>query len=1471
MARHKKVSFGIVLFFALTLVIGLFAGCESKAGSKGEDFSLIENDRAAVIVCEGTNAPHKAEEGEEWPGVARAAYDLQSDVEKITGVKPVVTKQLKGRTDYAVIVGTLTRSDAIDEIAALGKIDASKIAGKWESYIVKTVQDPFGDGSVKTALVVAGSDKRGTIYGIYSVSEMLGMTPWEFFADSVPAHRDNLVLASDFEKVGEEPDVQYRGIFINDEECLELWARSLDEGKHLGPNLYEKIFELLLRVKANYLWPGMHACSDAFSDYVENPVNADYYGIVIGTSHCDMLMRNNLNEWSSFVSEYKAAHPEYQGEIVYDYTVNPEIVREYWTISVRENKDYEVQWTLGMRGAHDEPFTASRINEAPWYGNKNMLMEQIIADQREILKRELNNPTLEDVFMMFIPYKEVQELYNNGLRIPDDVTIMWADDNHGFIRNVPNEAERARSGGLGVYYHNSYWGPDNESYMWVNSMPFTFVYEEMSKAYSYGVKKAWILNSGDTVPYMPEIEFFMDLGMRVSEYPKDAVYETYVHKMAEREFGAEFAEELTTIYKEYTQMTNVRKLEQMSVDLFSPAYGDEMERRAAQYKKLYDLAEDVYERIPARQRDCFYETILFEVRCAYYINAEFYYAHKGNVAYAQGRYATAHNAYNLSLEYNEMRKDELSYYNNILQGGKWKNLMDPENYHSPVMSGFASGSPAFKLGETAPGFIVEGESVEQADSVLTFENYAQGRKYIDVFNKGAGSFTFKVEADKDFVIIGDYDDRVTDEQRVWIEIDWGKLKGSDSATITITANGVKKEIALTAIVDGFELGEKTYVEQDGYVSIEAEHYSASRETPVTYWETIKDLGRVSGDMVRAVSKTLVGYGERSFEQSAPYLEYDVYFKSTGTFETEVYRLPSLNSLGRVRFAVSLGGGRPVIIEGERDYGTNNPAWEEGVFTQIIKHELTLTVEKAGLNKIRLYMLDPFITIDKLVVYTSEKQPSYFGPLESYNTTYNTSPAQKAKYDRFYESAEYVLPQGYDIARDYGTGAFVEQNGVIAIETEAAELGTQETGAWKQGRWLVARTDAGISMRTEDLREDFDSRWEEDAPTLNYKIVVREAGTYNLWLNLNCPSPRSSCYAIGVDGRYCFVIADFNWSREEVFMWRKSGVPVELSAGEHVFTVYCSQDGVAIDKLYLTRTNETPNNEMFVQSPRSGVTSSVEGALVDAAQRSLLAAAISEAGNYYNIVVGEGVGMYGVEARAVLMNALDGAYALLNATYALDGAEVSSAVSALRAAIKQLHDSRIMTDGSRDYLVYETYDEMIAGLLPYGFAFDSRNLTPDVAVKEGENGDKYFNIRAFSEQKSIESAFVRYDFAPQAQSLTMEARMSFNEAEWGSLYLRSAGGENAVCVAFEYAYNTYNIVAYDRGVKRVIASYERNVPVTVKVVADVAANTFDVYVDGELRADDFLFRSDAEEIGSVVFGSAARDCDLRMYELKVYAE
>ena len=283
----------------------------------------------------------------DFPAVVRATGDLRADVQRVAGVAPVIKNSTTGLSATAIMVGTLGKSPAIDALVAAGKLDTAGVTGKWESAVIQAVANPVP--GVTRALVIAGSDRRGTVYGIYELSQRIGVSPWYWWADVAPTPATTITVDGSLFKQG-EPSVKYRGIFINDEENFSTWAGRVESGKKPGPETYKKIFELLLRLKANFMWPAMHPVSDEFNKYPENAANADAYGIVMGASHPEMMLRNNVKEWGPWAK----AH----GSPSYDYSVNPETIYDYWDARVQTNGKYENGYSVGMRGEHDSGLVA---------------------------------------------------------------------------------------------------------------------------------------------------------------------------------------------------------------------------------------------------------------------------------------------------------------------------------------------------------------------------------------------------------------------------------------------------------------------------------------------------------------------------------------------------------------------------------------------------------------------------------------------------------------------------------------------------------------------------------------------------------------------------------------------------------------------------------------------------------------------------------------------------------------------------------------------------------------------------------------------------------------------------------------------------------------------------------------------------------------------------------------------------------
>lgn len=1477
----------ILLFLIMALIITALVSCTSEETSAdstadgssspttsstddpsivGKRFDLFA-DKNLCILAEGVADPD-ATEGE-WPGVVRAAGDLKQDIIDVCSLDPlVVSSKSELRGNNIIIVGSLDKGTTVKALAKAGKIDTSRVEGKWESYQLQVVSDPFDDGRYDSALVIFGSDKRGTIYGIYELSEMLGVSPLKYFADSVADKKTSFTLKEDYVFYCDEPAVRYRGIFLNDEEQLEFWARKLDGDLNMGPNVYLKIYEMLLRMKANYLWPAMHVCVEAFNNFPENPKNADYYGIVIGTSHCDMLLRNNLNEWDAFKAAYRA-ETGYTGTISYDYTVCPEIVQEYWRRSVRANKDYEVQWTLGMRGAHDEGFTAVNLNKAPWNGDSTKLLEQIIEDQRQILREELNNPTLDGVFQVFIPYKEVQAIYNEGLELPDDVMIMWADDYHGFIRNLPNDDERARSGGHGVYYHNSYWGPDDESYMWLNTMPLTLFYEEMSKAIRYDADTAWVINVGDIKPGEISMEFLLDYAFHANEYNDENVY-TFIEKWAKREFPDADIDLIVSIEKRLAQYTNARKLEHMKVDLFTNVhFNDEFEKRLSDYKKLLDDAEKVYASLKDSKKAAFYETVLYQVRCAYYSNAEFFYATKANFAVAMGKSATAYNCTRMSEWYNELKKYETEYFNKVLMDGKWDGIMTPEQHDPPVSPGYAESSPAIELVQKGGGVIVEDEYSEQENSTLTFYNYAGGRKFIDVFSKGVEAFDFKITSCPEFVTVSKKSGTVYDEVRLWVSVDFSKLTKTAEGDLVISyCDGKTKTVHIVARVDSLTLDEKTYLEQDGYISIEAENYSAVHNTDSAYFTVVKDLGRVSGDMIKVISKTLTVVSPKNVLAEAPFVEYDLYFLNSGDFYTEIYRLPTLNAKGKVRFAVQIDDEAPTVLTGESDYGVSNYAWEEGVFNQIIKHDLTVSIKTPGKHKIRIYMIDPELCYDKIVIYTEGYKQSYFGPSESYNTTYNKAPDYS--YTPVYETR--FLPVLPELLTDkFGTGYFVEDNGQIRIEAAAAIEQSEfayTTNNHLNGGFMISKTPGRYGMRTAKRDVSYVGK---PAPTLNYVIYVEKGGTYTLSVEVMAPSPTCDSFFFGVDGKTLITKNDmFDYNRDEIYAWHSCG-SVTLTPGVHTITVSAREDGLVISKIVLgsgSYSSSTADFNATVRTPNIA-----EGSKEDIKVRKEILAILDRVSALGSVPVGDGLGEYSKTAYEALIQAAERLNVLLNTSLLLKESDLTKEKSAFDTAYANLIASRKMKDGDKEYLVYDDFEKNNSGNRPFGVTVFEEIGEPDGNVyREGELS--YLALRAFKLQSKVQKLTMGYTFTNQVASgnLVMEARVRFNEAKWADIFrVQNESGQDAIVVAIERISSTEScIVAYHNTSKKILATYKTGEWVDVRLEIDVDRSVYNVFIDGEKANEHtFRFRNKSEALVGVTFGVKNANTDLNIDRICAY--
>ncbi len=602
----------------------------------------------------------------DYPGVIRALRDLQSDIGKVTGAKSdVVFDSLQGM-DELVLVGTIGQSPLIDKLVQDKKFNLSDIEGKWESYIIQVVDKPLP--GVERALVIAGSDKRGTIYGIYDLSEKIGVSPWYWWGD-VPIRHENALYVKPIRYVQGPPSVKYRGIFLNDEAPdLSNWVYSKFGTVPVSQNppipsgvanynhlFYEKVFELILRLKGNYLWPAMW--NNAFNeDDSLNPKLADEYGIVMGTSHQEPMLRAQ-KEWDRRYS--MTIGP-------WNFAKYPDTVTNFWREGIRRNRNYESIVTIGLRGPNDTPM-------APGGPEANMaLLGKIVDVQRNILKEEMN-PDVTKVPQLWCPYKEVLDFYNAGFRVPEDVTILWTDDNWGNIRRLPTSEERKRNGGAGVYYHFDYHGgPRN--YEWINTNPISKIWDQMSLAKDYGADRIWIVNVGHLKGYELPMQYFLDLAWDTPKWTNSNIDE-YTRLWAEQQFGPTYAKEIADIISKYTQYNGRRKPELLTPTTYSLTNYHEAENVIADFKSITEKAEEIYNKLPADERDAFYELVLFPTKASEIVN-ELYVAAGKNALYAkQGRASTDEMADQVRSLF-QSDTSLMGYFNRTFANGKWDHFMD---------------------------------------------------------------------------------------------------------------------------------------------------------------------------------------------------------------------------------------------------------------------------------------------------------------------------------------------------------------------------------------------------------------------------------------------------------------------------------------------------------------------------------------------------------------------------------------------------------------------------------------------------------------------------------------------------------------------------------------------------------------------------------------------------------------------------
>lgn len=939
-------------------------------------FKIVDNGKAASIYADPND----------WKGVIRAANDLGNDILKVSGKASEIIENIKP-TKGSIIVGTIGKSKLIDRLIKEKRIDVSEIKDQWESFVIQTVDNN---------LVIAGSDKRGTIFGIYDLSEKIGVSPWYWWADA-PVKKSQTLYVKAGKYIQDPPKVKYRGIFINDEEpSFGQWSRAKFGG--INSLMYTHMFELLLRLKANYLWPAMWGKSFNEEDPM-NPFLADEYGIVMGTSHHEPMMR---------------AHKEYtdrKDEVgPWDYSINKENLDKFFFEGVDRNKAYENLITIGMRGDGDVAMGDGSDEE-----NMNTLKE-VIKNQRKIIEKAYNKPT-EEIPQVWAIFTEVQRYYDAGFTVPDDVLLLFCDNNWGYIRRTSPENEKNRKGGMGMYYHiDMNGGPWNDR--WINTTTIPKLREQFNLAYQTGIDDLWIVNVGDLKPKELPIDFILRYAWNPDAIPADKTWE-YTVNWATQIFGEEHAAEIAYIVSNYSKYNLWRKPEVQGTRIFSFVNHHEADNVLQRWQEIAGKAETLASKIAPEAQDAYYQLVLYPAKASAGVAKIYLAAGKNNLFAQQGR-VSANDYAERARKLLETDAKLSAYYNDSIANGKWKNMM--QDVHIGYTQWFmppANTLPELKVVTPLPtptmGIAVEGSEMawpgaNSQAKLPTFDVLKRESYYMDIFNRGEGSFRFKAVANQPWIRLSKEEGTVEKELRIKVDVDWSLLpEGKSEGTVEIKQENSIIAVQVNAVNASLpDTNEPYFGNLTGEFSIPSYKYNKNIPGKEAEWIILPDLGRSEACMgiypVTAPSAP---------PEEAPRLEYTLFLPETGKATICLGILPTQDVSPKrgLRIAVALDNNAPQIIDARKgivdtfsEYNKENLAKSNvlkplppvnreialvaagehrrnEIFDNLRWLDVEVNIDKPGIHTLKIFMIDPEIVLEKIVVNPDNNYPSYFGAPE----------------------------------------------------------------------------------------------------------------------------------------------------------------------------------------------------------------------------------------------------------------------------------------------------------------------------------------------------------------------------------------------------------------------------------------------------------------------------------------------------------
>lgn len=936
-----------------TLFVVLFFTLKLTAQGRFQQNPLLETKEPnAFTVADVNGATAIYVDANDLNTVKKAASWLQHDIELVSGKKPNILNSINTPPQYLVIIGTLENSSLIKQLVADKKINIDSLNNQWEAYQIQVVDKPMS--GVEKALVIVGSDRRGTAFGVFDVSQMMGVSPWYWWADVPVVKRKEVYLRGNFFKF-DKPVVKYRGFFINDEApALSNWSKEKFGG--FNAQFYEKVFELTLRLKGNYLWPAMWG-NAFYDDDKKNGALADEYGIVMGTSHHEPLGRAH-DEWRRYGKGGK-----------WNYATNDSSLRNFWREGVERSKNYDKILSVGMRGDGDEPMSRETATS---------LLEKIVADQRKIIS-DVTGKNAAQTPQLWALYKEVQDYYDKGMRVDDDITLLLCDDNWGNIRKLPKHDAPKRAGGYGIYYHFDYvGGPRN--YKWLNTNNISRIWEQMHLANHYGANQIWIVNVGDIKPMEFPLNFFMDYAWNPERLPAQSL-RGYTEGWSLRQFGVKYAPQIAEILRGYANINARRKPELLTPETYSLANYREAESVVEEYRNLEKKAETIYADLSSVYKDAFYQLVLFPVKAGANLN-DLYVNTAKNRLYAQQRRVSTNDLAKRSEDLYKKDAELTNEFHTVLASGKWNHIMSQThigytNWQQPNVQKMPEQKTITPLAQAEAGLSVEGLNVQ--NELPEINTAIPQSRYFELFNKGTKPFDFTIKTNEKALKISISKGKITNEQRIEVSVNADKLpKGKHRIPLSIKTNSGQNFTVFVNILNPEILDFYGFIEVDKTVSIEAEHFTNKVEKDNIRWQVLPDIGRKGS----GITTMPVTAAKQMLSENSPHLDFKIWIAEAGEATVTAYLSPSLNfnESKSLQYAVSIDDETPQIMDLTPDL--SNRAWEKMVANNCVLIKSKHAFKTAGVHILKYWCVDAAVVLQKLTVTRGEEKPTYLGAPET---------------------------------------------------------------------------------------------------------------------------------------------------------------------------------------------------------------------------------------------------------------------------------------------------------------------------------------------------------------------------------------------------------------------------------------------------------------------------------------------------------